>query len=197
MDYDSPSLIIRYKTPPDSPIEVHYSYDEDESGPIITPKRKSRTTGSKRPYKRQSRKKSDRRKEVNEAVEMDNQAMKQSSSDGSRDIQPVGQAEHIFQVEVVENQESEHSRSDGPRDIEVAAVDDVNAFPTAVDDGNDWNLYEDNMELEALETRDGDDEFSEFVAAVLSGECAMYQLTQRLYVVNGWNRRKQQATVSQ
>lgn len=41
----------------------------------------------------------------------------------------------------------------------------------------------------------GDDEFSFFLDAVLAEECGLFQLTERLFVANGWNISKRECTV--
>ena len=40
-----------------------------------------------------------------------------------------------------------------------------------------------------------DNSYTSFVEAVMSDDCSFYQLNQKLFVVNGWNTKKNEASV--
>jgi hypothetical protein len=65
-------------------------------------------------------------------------------------------------------------------------------------DDNNFQLFTDtDQDGEATECQEEEPEgYSAFVDAVLAGECALYQLTKSLFIVNGWDCKAEAATVS-
>jgi hypothetical protein len=79
-----------------------------------------------------------------------------------------------------------------------------NNFETFADNDQDGEAFWDDDNLQLFTDNDQDGEateyqeegYSVFVDAILAEECALYQLTKSLFIVNGWDCKAAAATVS-
>ncbi|PPR05142.1 hypothetical protein CVT26_012228 [Gymnopilus dilepis] len=187
MDCDSPPPIIRYEKPPDSPLNIQYTWDEAEEAPIITPKRKSRMRGSERAPKRPKNAST----LVKQSVGSRSDETRGSVAQGTAPPLPTPDAADVREPNDVANDmdASWFPLTDYDGGMGLGESEDVSSQEIRLEQDLEGGRLEQDL-------GGGEDPFPDFVAAVLSGECSMYQLTEQLYVVSGWNSKKQEATGS-
>lgn len=171
---ESPPTVITYAPSPESFAAISYRY-EDEVDRIVTPQRKTRRDGNRPKAKRQKKDGGERPRRLEESAVTEGLGLYNASS------------------------LDEGSTMDEGSGMDFAMPE----YDQGGDDGEDWNrdTGEHVVEGAGLEAGGealidgGSEAFSDFVEAILVGECGMYQLTDRLFVFNGWNRKKRESTV--
>jgi len=151
--YDEPRKIRIIGAPP-SPrrrIQLQAGYSsENDTGPIITPRRRRR---SKPNHRRRTLPHSSYGPEGDES-----------------EMHPTTPKNYTAQIALTEVQKT-HDNTDINVDIESIHLPNPEPIPLTTP-------------------------YQYFIEAVFAEECAIYQLSQRLFVVNGWNRRTNMITVS-
>jgi len=98
---------------------------------------------------------------------------------------------HVFAPIVVHEGESTSQTTINPSDVfDMDGLRAENNWPS-----DDILTFQTSPRV-PLQATEIDDSYFSFVEAVLSDECSFYQLSQKLFVVNGWNIKKNETSVS-
>lgn len=167
---DSPPLQVAYSSLPDSPIQVAYENAEYSMLDMAhtTPQRKMR-----KPYQPQGQK---RKRHVNES------SRAKTSNIPGKTSAPVSYPESPVRLK-----DKISNVSDIATETEALQTD-------SLDPDEEFNWEWEGLTQIAPETNPIDG-YSAFVDAVLSEDCPFFQLNRNIFVVNGWNHKKKEASV--
>ncbi|KDR72062.1 hypothetical protein GALMADRAFT_143401 [Galerina marginata CBS 339.88] len=168
---DSPLSIITYAPLPESPTEIHYQY-QDTVTQIITPQRKPRRGGNNPRVNKWKRGSKVQQEDAEEPAQLGWDEVEGSAMNDGLGIDNIGMPDYEQSSDLFS---SDFEQAAGQLVIEGGQFEETGAG------------------VEGDQPPAGE-AFSTFVEATLVGECGMYQLTDRLFVVNGWNRKKREST---
>jgi hypothetical protein len=88
----------------------------------------------------------------------------------------------------------ESPSTERPNDAHNAS--ELASFPDILPILDDSTNFRDTQEQEARSSETVNIAYASFVEAILSDECSFYQLSQKLFVANGWNFMRNETSVS-